>query len=373
MREPSVTQPGATARSLAALLNAARDELRADVARGAGGRAALERYSDRADVLLRQLFAEAPVPKSPVAVLALGGYGRRHLCLHSDIDLLILFGNAIGTSEEAFLRAFLHPLWDVGVVVGHQVRELREFEQLETDNPEFLLALIDARPLAGARPLFDRFSAVFHTASTARVHSALAARAHRRPPRRVQRHAVSARARREGSARRAAGSLGDADDRAPHRSAAAAQGAHRTGALRRRRRLPAAGALDPAPRRRAQPERARPRAAGAHCRAPGLSGRRGAATRRALDERLLPPRSHRQPLARVGAAHGAAAGRTQSRPVTRRDPLHGSDSGGSEPGLVDGGVRGGRGAPHQRVGGSAVVHPAACGPLPRRRLLPGGG
>jgi [protein-PII] uridylyltransferase len=166
MREPSVTQPGATGRSLAALLGAARDELRADIARGAGGRTALERYSDRADVLLRQLFAEAPAPKSPVVVLALGGYGRRHLCLHSDIDLLILFGNAIGASEEAFLRAFLHPLWDVGVVVGHQVRELREFEQLETDNPEFLLALIDARPLAGARPLFDRFSAVFHTAST---------------------------------------------------------------------------------------------------------------------------------------------------------------------------------------------------------------
>ena len=103
-----------------------------------------------------------------MAVLALGGYGRRHLCLHSDIDLLILFGGAIGVSEERFLRAFLHPLWDVGVVVGHQVRELSEFEQLETDNPEFLLALIDARPLAGARPLFDRFSSVFHTRARTR-------------------------------------------------------------------------------------------------------------------------------------------------------------------------------------------------------------
>src|SRR6187402_894295 len=151
MHEPFITQPGTTGRNLAASLGAARDELRADVARGAGGRTALERYSDRADVLLRQLFVEAPVPKAPVSVLALGGYGRRHLCLHSDIDLLILFGGAIGAPEEAFLRAFLHPLWDVGVVVGHQVRELREFEQLETDNPEFLLALIDARPIAGAR------------------------------------------------------------------------------------------------------------------------------------------------------------------------------------------------------------------------------
>src|SRR5436190_4891591 len=96
MRETSVTQSGATGRTLAASLGAARDELRADVARGAGGRTALERYSDRADVLLRQLFTEAPAPKTPVAVLALGGYGRRHPCLHSDIDLLILFGGTIG-------------------------------------------------------------------------------------------------------------------------------------------------------------------------------------------------------------------------------------------------------------------------------------
>jgi [protein-PII] uridylyltransferase len=166
MRDTSVTQSSATGRNLSASLGAARDELRADIARGAGGRTALERYSDRADVLLRQLFVEAPAPKTPVTVLALGGYGRRHLSLHSDIDLLILFGDTIGAPEEAFLRAFLHPLWDVGVVVGHQVRELREFEQLETDNPEFLLALIDARPLAGARHLFDRFSSVFHSANT---------------------------------------------------------------------------------------------------------------------------------------------------------------------------------------------------------------
>ena len=369
MREPSVTQPGATGRNLAALLGAARDELRADIARGAGGRTALERYSDRADVLLRQLFAEAPAPKSPVVVLALGGYGRRHLCLHSDIDLLILFGDAIGASEEAFLRAFLHPLWDVGVVVGHQVRELREFEQLETDNPEFLLALIDARPLAGARPLFDRFSAVFHTASTHAFilrsllglidvrHAAFNDTLYQLEPDVKE----APGALRDLSATRTIALLTD--------PLLLRKGPDRAGALRRRRRLPAARALDPAPRSRTQPERARARAAGAHRRAHGLSGRRGAAARRAADERLLPPRAHRQPLARLGAAHGAAAGGAQSRPVARRHPLHGSDPGRPEPGLVDGRVRSGGRAPHQRVGGSAVVHPAARRSLPRRRLL----
>ena len=162
----SLTQPGPGGTTLAATFEAAREEVRADVLRGAAGRAVLERYADRVDALLRQLCVEAGPGPQPVAVLALGGYGRRHLCLHSDIDLLVLFGGPIGPEDERFLRAFLHPLWDLGVVVGHQVRELDEFKVLEADNPEFLLALLDARPIAGDRTLFDRFGALFHTPAT---------------------------------------------------------------------------------------------------------------------------------------------------------------------------------------------------------------
>src|SRR6187455_941616 len=62
---------------------AARAELRADVGRGVGGRASLERYSDRVDALLRQLYQDAGPPAGQVAILALGGYGRRHLCFPS--------------------------------------------------------------------------------------------------------------------------------------------------------------------------------------------------------------------------------------------------------------------------------------------------
>jgi [protein-PII] uridylyltransferase len=147
-----------------AALDAARGELRADTLRGAGGRAALERYSGHVDAIIRRLHADSGLSHTAAAVLALGGYGRRHLCLYSDIDVLILFRHAIGAEEERCLRAFLHPLWDFGVVVGHQVRELADFDTRESDNPEFLLALVDARPVAGDRDLFDQFSTVFHTA-----------------------------------------------------------------------------------------------------------------------------------------------------------------------------------------------------------------
>src|SRR5688572_27064089 len=167
VRRMSMTQPGAGAGAAArAALDAARDELRTEIARGAGGRTALEGHAARVDDLLRQLYLDAGAPERPAAVIALGGYGRRHLSLHSDIDLLVLFGGRIGPSEERFLRGFLHPLWDLGVVVGHQVRELDEFADLETDNPEFLLALLDARLVAGASPLFDRLGTMFHRPAT---------------------------------------------------------------------------------------------------------------------------------------------------------------------------------------------------------------
>ena len=162
----SLTQPGPARTAFSDTFRAARDAYQADIERGAGGRPALERYADRVDDLLRQLFVDAGGPDASVSVIALGGYGRRHLCLHSDIDLLVLFGGAIGPAEERFLRHYLHPLWDLGVVVGHHVRELREFNRLETDNPEFLLALLDARLVAGSRDLVDTMGNAFHQAGT---------------------------------------------------------------------------------------------------------------------------------------------------------------------------------------------------------------
>ena len=54
-------------------------------------------------------------------------------------------------------------------MVGHQVRELKDFARIEADNPEFLLALLDARPIAGDRDLFDRFTTTFHQADAPRA------------------------------------------------------------------------------------------------------------------------------------------------------------------------------------------------------------
>jgi [protein-PII] uridylyltransferase len=145
-------------RAAGSRLDAARRELSAATERGEGGRLALKQYSQRVDALIQQLFAEAGPAAQVVGIFALGGYGRRQLCLHSDIDLLILFAGPIAAQDERFLHAFLNPIWDLGLTIGHHVREVNEGSRLqEEDNPEFLLALTDARWVVGDATLLDQF------------------------------------------------------------------------------------------------------------------------------------------------------------------------------------------------------------------------
>jgi hypothetical protein len=140
--------------------------------------------------------------------------------------LLVLFGGRIGAAEEQFPAGV--PASRSGTsasVVGHQVRELDDFRTLEADNPEFLLALLDARPVAGARALFDRFSALFHTPEAhAHILTSLLQLIE-------ERHALfnATLYQLEPDVKESPGALrdlgGDTDDRAVDRSAAAAPGA----------------------------------------------------------------------------------------------------------------------------------------------------
>src|SRR5262249_34296925 len=98
------------------------------------------------------------------------GYGRRQLCLQSDIDILLLFDGPIGAAEEGRVRSILHPLWDLHFSVGHQIRQMDDFAELEIDNPEFLLALLDALAVAGDRALLEGIAARVRTpAAHARI------------------------------------------------------------------------------------------------------------------------------------------------------------------------------------------------------------
>ena len=61
----------------------------------------LEHHADLLDDYFRESFVESSVgpgmrvDKNPYAIIALGGYGRKEQCLHSDVDVMLLFKKRI--------------------------------------------------------------------------------------------------------------------------------------------------------------------------------------------------------------------------------------------------------------------------------------
>ncbi|MDY6904829.1 MAG: [protein-PII] uridylyltransferase [Thermodesulfobacteriota bacterium] len=92
--------------------------------------------------------------KKPYAMIALGGYGRQEQCIHSDIDILVLFKKQVPPESEALIREVLYPLWDMGFEVGHATRTLKECMSLAAEETDVLTALLDARFLCGMSTLY---------------------------------------------------------------------------------------------------------------------------------------------------------------------------------------------------------------------------
>lgn len=125
------------------------------------GLAALGQRSDAADVVVARLYSQffSPLLDEPrnFCLLALGGYGRRELFPHSDIDLLFLTENsAEKPSRREAVAAMLRELWDLRLRIGHSVHTLAECGRLHRDNLEFNVALLDCRYLAGDPQLYVR-------------------------------------------------------------------------------------------------------------------------------------------------------------------------------------------------------------------------
>ena len=129
-------------------------------ATGDGRGAALAR-ADLVDAVIVHLYQEliSPEPHGPkdFCVAAVGGYGRRELFPHSDIDLVFLSTDGRGERPRREAVATLaRNLWDLRLRVGHSNRTLKECSQLHRENLEFNIALLDCRHLAGDPWLFSR-------------------------------------------------------------------------------------------------------------------------------------------------------------------------------------------------------------------------
>lgn len=86
-----------------------------------------------------------------VALVAVGGLGRRELCPGSDVDLLLLHR---GSKQVAGIAdALWYPIWDSKVSLDHSVRTVKEAVQVAGEDLKAALGLLDARHVAGDESL----------------------------------------------------------------------------------------------------------------------------------------------------------------------------------------------------------------------------
>ena len=119
-----------------------------------------EYYSEIVDQYFRATIQESKAgqglfkSKIPFALVAVGGYGRKELCLYSDIDILILFNKKIPGSAKHLTEEIFYPLWDLGMDLGYGVRTIKDCISLSRDDFEVLTSLMDARFLCGDSLLY---------------------------------------------------------------------------------------------------------------------------------------------------------------------------------------------------------------------------
>ena len=119
---------------------------------------ALRRRTEDVERQVGGLYDTVLAPAFPdgLAVLAVGGFGRRELFPHSDVDLLLLVDrHHAGERERAAIAAFWQELWDRRLRVGHSTHVPAECSELNEDNIELNVSLLDQRFLAGDRALYE--------------------------------------------------------------------------------------------------------------------------------------------------------------------------------------------------------------------------
>jgi [protein-PII] uridylyltransferase len=127
--------------------------------------------------LWRQAVAGDPRLGSGVALVAVGGYGRRELFPYSDVDLLFLLDGRLAEKEvKDAVRRVNQEMWDCGIRVSPTTRKMTECEKFDPENAEFALSLMDHRLVTGDAGLYEKLAGQVLPKMLQREHKAVMAR-----------------------------------------------------------------------------------------------------------------------------------------------------------------------------------------------------
>ena len=136
-------------------LKAEREKLRLELASGAGGRTITQALSDAIDHAITGVWDRLK-PSEPVALVAIGGYGRREQCPSSDVDLMVLHdgGDEVGRAA----KALFYELWDAGLQVGHSIRTIKEALKAAREDFPAETSFLTSRLISGDREIYQSFA-----------------------------------------------------------------------------------------------------------------------------------------------------------------------------------------------------------------------
>lgn len=102
--------------------------------------------------VLRRLFGNyLPMRNSiPITIVALGSYGREQLCVHSDIDLLIVYDKVDGYNSELIIEKLFYLILDSGLKLGHRVHEVSDLFKASNEDNTIRTALMESRFITGS-------------------------------------------------------------------------------------------------------------------------------------------------------------------------------------------------------------------------------
>ena len=102
--------------------------------------------------VLRRTFGNyLPMRSSiPIALVALGSYGREQLCVHSDIDLMIVYEKCEGYNTGAIIEKLLYLAWDAGLKLGHRVHDVEDIVPSSKEDITIRTAFMEARLIYGS-------------------------------------------------------------------------------------------------------------------------------------------------------------------------------------------------------------------------------
>ncbi|MGE4596924.1 MAG: [protein-PII] uridylyltransferase, partial [Methylophilaceae bacterium] len=95
-----------------------------------------------------------------MSLIAVGGYGRQELFPFSDIDFLILHNDIITSQIEKLISQFITACWDLGLKIGHSVRDLSEVKKEFNADITTATNLTESRLICGSNKLFVKMQAV---------------------------------------------------------------------------------------------------------------------------------------------------------------------------------------------------------------------